>query len=551
MRVDASGWKTRLTTDLVLAYTSARKWSGSTLAEAARTRAISDPARTIAIEGERTLSYAQLLSQARRLHTAMHDLGLQAGDVVSFQLPNWLETLVINLAACIGGYICNPIVPIYRDAEVEFILRDAKSKLLFVPETFRSIDYEPMTARLRARLTDLRSVVTVRGSNFHSDSFERFSGASDSSAEAAGEYPDPNTVKLLLYTSGTTGKPKGVLHSHNTLSSELAAVASFWKLSESDVILMPSPVTHITGYLYALEASAFIGAKIILMDRWDADEAVRSIMNHEVTFCVGATPFLVELTAAAHRAGLCLPSLKRFVTGGAPVPPDAIRRANAQFKNCLAFRVYGSSEVPTVSLGVDEVSDIERGATTEGRIVNNRVRICDPVTGVALGIGEEGEITVCGPEVMLGYTDWDQTLAAFDAEGYFHTGDLGKIDDEGYLTITGRQKDLIIRGGENISPKEIEDFLHRHPGIREAAVIAIPNARLGEGVCACIIPVSGAEITREAIARFLDSQRIAKQKWPERVELMSEFPRTAAGKVRKNLLRETLAAIIASEGTTR
>jgi acyl-CoA synthetase (AMP-forming)/AMP-acid ligase II len=544
---DVSGWSTRLTADAISQYSRSGAWQGLTLLDHARRRFSADPSRIVAVEGAGELTVSRLIAEASRLLKVFRRFGLLPGDVVSFQLPNWLESMALNLACCMGGYVCNPIVPIYRAAEVRFILRDAKSKILFVPKIFRSFDFAGMAHSLRIESPYLRAVICVRGMS------EGCLPYDDLELEATEEgpapvSPDPNAVKLLIYTSGTTGKPKGVLHSHNTLSSELAAIASFWSLSASDVIFMPSPVTHVTGYLYALEAALTIGCQVVLVDRWDADQAVTLIKRHRASVCIGATPFLVELTNAAVRRAERLPSLRRFVTGGAPVPPQAINRANEHFANCLAFRVYGSSEVPTVSLGIATRKDLVLAATSEGKVVNNEVRIVDAANRVLLP-GRAGEICVRGPEVMLGYTDAVSTEDAFDTDGFFHTGDLGVLTNDGVLTIVGRQKDMIIRGGENISPKEIEDSLHRHPLILEVAVVAIPHPRLGESVCACIICAGDATIDVANVAAFLDDQSMAKQKWPERIELMAEFPRTASGKIQKNVLRERVAKIIASEST--
>jgi len=327
--------------------------------------------------------------------------------------------------------------------------------------------------------------------------------------------------------------------------AEIDAVIAFWGITRTDVVLMPSPVTHITGYLYALEIAFAAGVKVVLMERWSAAEAVDLIDALDVTFSVGATPFLKELTAEAERRGSALPSLRLFMSGGAPVPPEVIYRANRTFKNCLAFRVYGSSEAPTITLGIRSRAETELGATTDGRIANHEVRLCDPVTGAPVD-GGEGEICSRGPEMMLGYTDPEHTLEAFDADGYFHTGDLGYYVDGDCICVSGRKKDLIIRGGENISPKEIEDLLHTHPAIKETAVVAMPHARLGEGVCAFVIPQPGWSIDVAGMAAFLEQAGLARQKFPERVELVDDLPRTASGKVQKTALRSRIAAQLAT-----
>jgi acyl-CoA synthetase (AMP-forming)/AMP-acid ligase II len=454
--------------------------------------------------------------------------------------------MVINVAACMAGLVVNPIVPIYREAEVRYILADCRSRLFFIPGQFRNFDYPAMAARLRGTLPALREVVVVRGQaegcRPHADLLA--AGLGQPAVEGRA---DPDAVKLVLYTSGTTGNPKGVLHSHNTIMSEIDAVIGFWGIRDDDVVLMPSPVTHITGYLYALEIAFAAGVKVVLMERWNAAEAVELIARHGVSFSVGATPFLKELVAEVTGRRLALPSLRRFMSGGAPVPPELILRANEALPGCMAFRVYGSTEAPTVTLGIRSRAEAALGASTDGRIVNHEVRLCDPATGVTIEGAGEGEICTRGPEMMLGYTDGRQTQESFDADGYFHTGDLGYYVNGDYLCVSGRKKDLIIRGGENLSPKEIEDVLHRHPDIQEVAVVAMPHERLGEGVCACVIARGGAIVDVAALAAWLGQAGLARQKFPERVEPMQDLPRTASGKVQKNVLREFIAAKIAAE----
>jgi acyl-CoA synthetase (AMP-forming)/AMP-acid ligase II len=546
MRNDVSGWVTRLTDEEMRRYRRTGAWKDVTLADCARRRAERAPDRTVVVEGDRSASFGALFAEAQQLAVAFAVMGLKPGDVISYQLPNWTETMVINVAACLAGLVVNPIVPIYRESEVRYILADCRSRVLFIPEHFRNFDYPAMAARLRPQLPTLRDVVVVRGA---AEACRRYD---DVLAYGLGEpiierWIDPDAVKLVLYTSGTTGNPKGVLHSHNTIMAEIDAVIDFWGIHERDVVLMPSPVTHITGYLYALEIAFAAGVKVVFMERWNVAEAVDLIARHGVSFSVGATPFLKELIAEVESRKLELPSLRRFMSGGAPVPPEVIYRANQAVPGCMAFRVYGSTEAPTVTLGIRSRDEAELGATTDGRIVNHEVRLCDPQTGIPVGPDQEGEICTRGPEMMLGYTDPQQTRESFDAEGYFHTGDLGYYVNGDYLCVSGRKKDLIIRGGENLSPKEIEDVLHRHPDIQEVAIVAMPHERLGEGVCACVIPREGRKLDVPTLAAWLELAGLARQKFPERVELMSDLPRTASGKVQKNVLRDTIAAKMAAE----
>jgi acyl-CoA synthetase (AMP-forming)/AMP-acid ligase II len=544
-----SGWATRLRDEDVARYTERGEWRNVTLADCARRQAEQAAQHTAVVEGERSASFATLLAQANQLAAALRAMGLQRGDVISFQLPNWIEAMVINLAACIAGLVVNPIVPIYRESEVRHILRDAGAKLFFVPQRFRNFDYPAMATRLRSEIPSLQHVVVVRGEAPGCMDYEALLASGEGQAPVR-EASDANAVKLVLYTSGTTGSPKGVLHSHNTIMSEIDAVIAFWGITGTDVVLMPSPVTHITGYLYSLEIAFAAGLKVVFMERWNAADAVDLIDAHGVTFSVGATPFLKELIAEAERRGSALPSLRLFMSGGAPVPPEVIYRANRVFKNCLAFRVYGSTEAPTVTLGIRSRSEVELGANTDGRIANHEVRLCDPVTGKTIDHGE-GEICTRGPEMMLGYTKAEHMREAFDADGYFHTGDLGYYVDGDCICVSGRKKDLIIRGGENLSPKEIEDVLHTHPAIREVAVVAMPHPRLGEGVCAFVIAQPGQSIDVQRIATFLEGVGLARQKFPERVELVDDLPRTASGKVQKNVLREQIAAQMMSSEEVR
>jgi len=548
MQTDVSGWNTRLDPDMAASYARDGRWKNITLVDRARRCARDYPDDVAVADDSGVLTFAQLWDQALRLAGTLRDRGLRRGDVISFQLPNWRETLAINLACAIGGFVCNPIVPIYRDAELRFILSRSRTRALFIPQRFRSIDYLEMIQRLRPDLPDLEHLILVR-----SEAHGQASYASWASRETPLEpfaHTPPDAIKLLLYTSGTTGNPKGVLHSHNTIHAEIEAVTTFWELSREDVLLMPSPVTHITGYLYGLELPFLQGSKVMLMERWDASAALALIQAHQVSFSIGATPFLVELVAEVDRRGIQLPSLRLYGSGGAPVPPEVVKRANAVLPNCKTFRIYGSSEAPTISLGIAKGDPAERGVTTDGLVFNHEVRIVDPVSGAVLAPGQAGEITARGPEVMLGYTDPLHTGEAFDADGYFRTGDLGYVDDQGYLTVTGRKKDLIIRGGENISPKEIEDLLHQHPAIQEAAVVAFPHPRMGETPCVYLVLRPGRELDFAGMLAYLESARLARQKFPERMFVVDDLPRTATGKVLKHVLKAR-AATEEQQGTPR
>jgi acyl-CoA synthetase (AMP-forming)/AMP-acid ligase II len=543
MQTDIGGWTTRLTEEAKRRYAQSGAWANVTLWQRARELAAREPDRTLVVDGEQAWTPRQLVDEAQRLAAALRAAGLQPGQVISFQLPNWREAVVINLAACLNGLVVNPIVPIYREKEVGFILRDCRAQVFFIPAAFRGFDYMAMARALKPALPELKQVVVVRGDAGEFTNYEALLAHGEGAPAAPAV--DAHAVKLLMYTSGTTGNPKGVLHNHNTIMCEINACAGFWGLNRDDVVLMPSPVTHITGYLYALEATFALGLRAVLMEKWNAAEAVGIIARRGVTFSVGATPFLQELADEIERQRAELPSMRMFMSGGAPVPPELVYRANRLLPQCSIFRVYGSTEAPTITLGIADRRQAGLGATTDGRIVNNEVRLAG-ADGKTVTEGE-GEICARGPELMLGYTDWQQTLQSFDDEGYFHTGDLGYYVQGEYLCVSGRKKDLIIRGGENISPKEIEDVLHTSGDIQEAAIVAYPHARLGEGVCAFVIPKGGSRPSVATLAAHLDKHGMAKQKWPERVEIVDDLPRTASGKVQKNLLRDRVAALVRAE----
>ena len=541
---DSAGWSMRFMRGERAARRAAGEWTGKTVADYARQRAEEEP-DVVAVNDETGgMTYAQLLTEAQALARGMLAAGVKRGETVSFQLPNWIEAAVVNLACALAGIVVVPVIPIYRQAELRFILKDCRARMLFIPQTFRSIDYPQMIEGLRAELPDLRDVVVVRGSSARMSRYgDLLATGRGSSAELRAA--DPDEAKFLIYTSGTTGQPKGVIYSHNQARRPVWASMTVWGIPPGARILMPSPVTHVTGYAYGLEATFGFGTRVTLMEKWDAALAARLIDEHGVEFTISATPFLQELVEEAERSGTSLPSLKIFACGGAAVPPELIRRANKVFANCRAFRVFGSSECPMVTQGV--LDDPELAATTDGRVFDWEVKVVD-ADGDRVAAGTEGEILARGPSLFRGYTSAEANREAFDAEGYFRTGDLGIVTADGLLTITGRKKDIIIRGGENLSAKEIEDALHEHPAVREAAVVAMPHERLGEGVCAWLVAAGEARPDRAELADYLIQAGLARQKCPERVEYIAALPKTASGKVKKHELRSMIAQKIAGEG---
>ncbi|UNU43729.1 cyclohexanecarboxylate-CoA ligase [Sphingopyxis sp. YF1] len=489
------------------------------------------------------VTYAQIVSEAEELAAGFGALGIQPGETISFQLPNWREAVAINLAAAAAGLVINPVTPIYRGAELRFILQNSRSRLIFIPDSFRSINYRTMLDELRGDLPDLQHVISVRSilaSEDTEDGYEWLRSLGRAILPYSLPSVSPASNKLLLYTSGTTGTAKGVIHTHDSIDHGTMSAVDFWELAETDNMLMASPVTHITGYAFGLELPFQSDCIVTLMDRWEPTRAIELIDAHQITASIGATPFLKELVEEAARLGRNLPSLRMFACGGAAVTPELILQTARVTERCVAFRVYGATEIPLVTKGFLQAGQRALASETDGEIVGYDVRIVD-ADGKALGPGRVGEIRARGPAMLVDYTDHDEFLRAIDADGFFCTGDLGMVTEDNAVVVTGRLKDIIIRGGENLSPVEIERALELHPAILEAAVVSMPHPRLGEGVAAFIRAHEGAELpSLIEIADFLAQRDLAKQKFPERIEYIDDFPRTASGKVRKDRLRDAL-----------
>lgn len=534
--LDASGWKVRRGPDDTASI--------RTVAELAWEKAKLTPERVACyFDDEPPITYKSIVTETESLCRSLAHYGLMAGDTISFQLPNWRESVVINLAAAALGLVVNPISPIYRGAELRFILTDARSKVVFIPSKYRSTDYARLLEVLRPEIPELQHVFIVRGAateNSYEDLIRAGRGRSHAMPKV-----NPNSVKMVMYTSGTTGPAKGVLHSHRSIAETHIDYRQIWEVTDEDVMLMPSPVTHGTGYILGLEIPFYTEASVVFMERWDPARAVQLIEERKATLCAGATVFLQDLVDAATDVKSRLPSMRLFSCGGAAVSPELIYRSAEAMERCRAMRVYGSTEAPLVTKGSPGRADLGLAAETDGKISKFDVKVVD-LSGKSVPAGESGEVLVRGPPLMIGYTNPRDTEEAFDAEGYFATGDIGIVTVDGALIITGRRKDLIIRGGENISPKEIEDAIALHPAVREVAVVAMPHPRLGEAVCAYIIVNQGSEAPALMdLVELLEQQGLARQKFPERLEYLDSFPRTASGKIRKDLLRDALKASLA------
>jgi cyclohexanecarboxylate-CoA ligase len=483
-----------------------------------------------------TWTYELVDSLVDELASALQARGVSRGDVVSWQLPNWVEAAVVHMATLRLGAISNPIVSIYRHAEVSFILRQAASKAVFVPTTYRGFDYPGMLAELRAELPSLHTVVVVGGDETGGDIGYSALITQGHGRPLTAVQRNANDPALLLYTSGTTAAPKGALHTHNTLDYEIRSLIDFFGLSSGDVVFMPSPVGHITGVLCGIQLPISLGAALVLLDVWEPGRALSLIAAHRCSFTVAATPFLHGILHHSDLPTTDTSSLRAFMCGGADVPAELIKAASAAL-DCTVVRAYGSTEYPTAT-GSNERDPLDKRACTDGRAMGAiQVRVVD-ASGSDTAADMVGEVLVRGPELFVGYLDATLNDEAFTSDGWFRTGDLGRLGADGFLEITGRRKDIIIRGGENISVKEVEDHLFGHPKIVEIAVVATPDPILGERVCAVVVPEPGQTISLAEITEWLSAARFARQKLPERLILLDELPRTASGKVQKFKLRE-------------
>lgn len=500
-------------------------WVHDTLADSLRDAATSTPDRTVLVDGDIRLTCRELHDRAAVLAQTLMSR-MPAGSVVSFMLPNWHEAAVVYHGATLAGMVVNPILPSLRDHELTFILNDADVRAIFVASTFNKHDYVAMLDRVTAAMAAPPEVVVVRGDAGDNTPYESLFRD-----ESTAMLPvlNADTVRMILYTSGTTGRPKGVLHSHNSIHALIRQIGEHWHVAAGDTFLVPSPIAHIGGSIYAFECPLLLGSTAVLMERWDPDAAVALMLDERATHMAGATPFLDGLLAAAERAGTRLPDLKVFICGGASVPPSLIRGAAAYFKKAAVSRVYGSTEVPVTTVGA--LNDADRAADTDGKAGIADIKLVD------------GEIRARGPQMLVGYLHLEDETAAFDDEGYFRTGDLGCWVDDGYLVVTGRAKDIIIRNGENISPKEVEDILIGHPGIAEIAVVGVPDKRTGERACAVVVASDQPPPDVAGMRALLEDHGVARFKAPEQVVVWEALPKNDAGKVLKHRIRAALTKV--------
>ena len=488
------------------------------------------------------LTYRELGNLVDRAASSLSRLGVAPRDVVTVQLPNWWEFVVTALACSKIGAVFNPVMPILRERELLYVLNFCESKVFIVPKTYRGFDYAAMAQGMRGELHHLKHLIVVDGDG--DSGFERAILSAEPGGKpaiSAGTSPalGPDDMAVVMFTSGTTGEPKGVIHTSNSLVGCTKALAQRFALHDNEVLLVASPVAHMTGYAAVVLQSIYLAGTMVLQDVWEPRHGVSLMVREGVTYTAASTPFLNDICDAVAGGAPRPASLRSFLCAGATIPPVLIERA-AREVGIHACSLWGMTESLASTL-TEPSRAAEKSPTTDGRPLEGmEVRIVD-FEGKTVPTGQSGRLLVRGCQMFSGYYKRPD-LETFDTQGWFDSGDLAYMDDEGYIRISGRVKDVLIRGGENVPVVEIENLLYKHPAVAAVAVVGYPDARLGERGCAFIVPKPGNTIDLAAMQAYLAECKMAKQFWPERVELVADLPRTASGKIQKFKLKEVAEA---------
>jgi acyl-CoA synthetase (AMP-forming)/AMP-acid ligase II len=491
-------------------------------------------------ERQRTVTFREFRDRAVRVAAGLYDLGAKEGTAVSWQLPTRIDTIVLSAALCRLGAVQNPIIHLYRDREVGFAVRQTEARFLVIPGVWRGFDYRGLADRVIDGLADPPMVVIAEDDLPEADPASLPAPPSLSSTPPEGESP----IRWIYYTSGSTADPKGVCHTDQSLIAGGWGLANALDMSPDDVGLVAFPYAHIGGADYLVTVMV-LGFPAVLVEAFSAPEILPLLRRHGVTMVGGSTAFYIAFLTEqrAHPDRPILPTLRLMSGGGAPKPPELHFEVQREIGGRGIVHGYGMTEVPMITSGSPHDTD-EQLANTDGKpVVGADVRVVK-LDDSRAGPDQEGEIRVKGPMVFRGYTDPVLTEEAFDRDGYFRTGDLGRLRADGHVTLTGRLKDVIVRKGENISAKEIEDLLYTHPKVEDVAVIGLPDPERGERVCAVVQLVGRAEaapLTFEEMATHCRDAGLMVQKVPEQLELRSEMPRAATGKIVKTKLRDEYA----------
>ncbi|HLG92735.1 MAG TPA: AMP-binding protein [Acidimicrobiales bacterium] len=504
---------------------------GHSLWELIEARAEADPDAPMLIdESDAELSFAGFRDRALEVAAGLAELGIGEGTPVSWQLPTRIDTVVASAALSRLGALQNPIIHLYREREVGFALRQTGARYFLVPGTWRGHDFVEMARRITEGWEAPPRILDV--------------GQGLPTGDPSGLAPfrplgQGAPVRWVYYTSGSTADPKGVRHTDASLIAGGLGLAKALDMSADDVGSMAFPYAHISGPDY-LVTMLVLGFPAVLVEAFSAPQALEVFRRHGVTMVGGSTAFYIAFLAEQRKqpGRPILPSLRLMSGGGAPKPPELHYEVKAEIGGRGTVHGYGMTEVPMISMGSPHDTD-EQLANTDGKPVEGAEVKIVRLDGTVAGPGEEGEIRVRGPMVFSGYTDPGLTREAFDEEGFFRTGDLGRLRPDGHLQITGRLKDVIVRKGENVSAKEVEDVLYTHPKVQDVAVIGLPDPERGERVCAVVQTEAGCEpLSFEEMVEHCRKAGLMVQKIPEQLELRSDMPRAATGKIVKTALRQ-------------
>jgi cyclohexanecarboxylate-CoA ligase len=479
-------------------------------------RAAATPDRIMLFDGDRTTTFAQYQMMVERAAAGLHALGIGAGDHVSWQLPTWTESAALVGALCRLGAIQNPMLPIYRYREVSFIAKQTACKLLITPSTWNNFDYAALAEQVAGESDGMHTLVA---DHWNPDGEPATLPSFD-----ADDYP----VRWIFYTSGTTAEPKGAQHTDRSALAGAIGYAEKTHVVADDIALVAFPFTHIGGIIIGVFTPLLTGSAAVLMEAWTPQASTELIAKHAITLGNGAPAIHAALLAEANSNPSAYKTIRAFPSGGSTKPPQLHDDLKAAVPGCAGITSgYGMTEAPIVSQTDIDAPDASKRAG-EGT----------PTRGVTMRVLDNGELVVKGPQVMRGYVDASLDAAAFTDDGWLHTGDMARFDEHGAVIITGRIKDIIIRKGENVSAKEVEDVLYGHPKIADVAVLGIPDAERGEMVVAFVVPKDAADPPSMADVReHCKSVGLMMQKIPERIELIDAMPRNPSGKVPKHELR--------------
>jgi acyl-CoA synthetase (AMP-forming)/AMP-acid ligase II len=521
-------------------FEAAGLWTDETWMDQFLRHAREDPAAIAVIDELGTLTRGEALHSARRLAAYLQHQGINEGDVITLVVPNWREFVVIHAAIGLLGGVVNPLLPRTGAAEMRHILRTADTRFVFAAAEYRGASPAANAAEAAAEIEGILGLVSVRGGRPSLDGI--LAEAWEERHRLQMPSVDARSWDTVTFTSGTEALPKGVVHSHqSTMFGIHGYIDNVLKLDGNDSVFMPSPISHASGLQWGLRTALHLGAPLVLQDKWDPELALQLIDRHQCTYTLAATPFVVDLIAARSRRGHGGESLRYIASGGAAIPRNLVVDTRKAFGAEL-MAVFGASE--TYITTATEPGMADQRLATDGRALPGiQVAVVDD-QGRPVGPGQDGEIVTRGPQLFIGYLgDPDLTRRAFRG-GWYRFGDLGRIDESGMLRVTGRIKDIVIRGGENISAREIEEVLTEHPSIESVAIVGYPDPRLGERCCAVVVPAEGSAVDLEVLNTFLLQRGIARFKLPERLQVASELPTTPSGKVRKAELRRLVSQVL-------